>query len=177
MKTPLPYRVTFMEVPTGVTVDPATPTIKSNATEAKIHIKANDDVVPGDYTIKLVGRPGKGADATNQFKLTVGKKDSFALNMPFWTTAIKQGESKAVTISIKRDKTFDQDVTLKFDRMPKGITVEPSTAVIKNGESEAKFTLKAADDAALGDFAILATGHPTKGADATHEFKFSVAKK
>jgi len=50
-------------------------------------------------------------------------------------------------------------------------------AVIKNGETEAKFVMKAADEAALGDFTIQATGHPAKGADATHDFKFSVAKK
>ena len=36
---------------------------------------------------------------------------------------------------------------------------------------------KAADDAALGDFAITMTGHPAKGADSSHEFKFTVARK
>ena len=64
-----------------------------------------------------------------------------------------------------------------FDGLPKGVTVEPAGSVIKNGDAEAKFVLKAAADAALGDFAVNVTGHPMKGADATHEFKFTVAKK
>ena len=35
----------------------------------------------------------------------------------------------------------------------------------------------AADEAALGDFTIKVTGHPTKGADASNEFKITVDKK
>jgi hypothetical protein len=33
------------------------------------------------------------------------------------------------------------------------------------------------DDPALGDFVVKVTGHPVKGVDATHEFKFAIAKK
>ena len=151
--------------------------ILSKATDAKFKLTAGDDALPGEYTVKVIGHPATGGDATNQFKLTVAPRDTFTLSMPFWTTALKQGESKSVTIAIARDKQFDQDVTIKFEGLSKGMSVEPTTAVIKNGEKEAKFILKAADDAALGDFAIKVTGHPTKGADATHDFKFAVAKK
>lgn len=169
--------IAFTDLPAGVTVDPTPAAIKSDANELKFTLTATDAVTPGEYLVKLSGHPANGVDSTNDFKLTVGKKDTFTLSMPFWTTALKQGEAKAVVLSIKRDKKFDQDVTLKFDSLPKGVTMEPATAVIKNGETEAKFVMKAADDAALGDFTILATGHPAKGADATHDFKFSVAKK
>lgn len=169
--------IAFTDLPAGVSMDPASGSIKSDSNEAKFTLAASDNAMPGEYLVKLTGHPGKGVDASNDFKLTVGKKDTFTLSMPFWTTALKQGEAKAVTLSIKRDKKFDQDVTLKFDSLPKGVTMEPSTAVIKNGETEAKFVMKAAEEAALGDFTIQATGHPTRGADATHDFKFSVAKK
>jgi hypothetical protein len=169
--------LTFADLPKGVTLDPAGPLIKSGDTDAKFTLTVGDDVAPDDYTVKVVGHPGRGGDATNQFKVTVVKKDSFTLSVPFWTTGLRQGETKAISIAIARDKRFDQDVTLKFNDLPKGVTVEPTTAVIKKGDSEAKFVLKSADDAALGDFAAKVTGHPTKGADATHEFKFTVAKK
>lgn len=169
--------VAFDGLPKGVTVDPSGPVLKSGATDVKVTVTAGDDTAPGDYTVKVIGHPAKGGDSTNQFQLTVAKKDSFTLSMPFFTTGLKQGESKAVSVAISRDKTFDQDVTLHFDGLPKGVTVEPASAVIKNGETEAKLVLKATDDAALGDFNVRATGHPTKGADATHEFKFAIAKK
>lgn len=167
----------FADLPKGVTLDSAGHLIKSSSTDAQFTLTASDDAPPGEYTIKVVGHPGQGGDATNQFKLTVAKKDSFTLSMPFWGTGIKQGEAKAVSITITRDKRFDQDVTLKFGALPQGIIVEPAGAIIKNGDGEAKFVLKATDDAALGDFAVKVTGHPTKGADASHEFKFTVAKK
>jgi hypothetical protein len=169
--------LTFEDLPKGVTLDPSTSAIKSGATEAKFTVTAGDEAALGDFTVKVIGHPTKGGDATNHFKLTVAKKDTFTLSMPFRTTGLKQGEAKSVAIAISRDKRFDQDVTLKFDGLPKGVTVEPSSGVIKNGESEIKVVLKAADDASLGDFSAKVTGHPTKGADATHEFTFTIARK
>lgn len=167
----------FQNLPKGITLNPSGPAIKSGSTDAQFTLTAGDDAAPGEFTINVVGHPTKGGDATTQFALTVAKKDSFTLSMPFWTTGLKQGEAKDVSISISREKRFDQDVTLKFDGLPKGVTIDPADAVIKNGQPEAKFVLKAAADAALGDFAIKVTGHPTKGADASHEFKFTIAKK
>jgi len=107
----------------------------------------------------------------------VDKKATFTVSVPTFSTTVKQGESKAVSINIKREKDFDEDVTLNFADMPKGVTIEPASPVIKHGETEAKLMLKCADDAALGDFVIKVTGHPTKGANATHDFKITVAKK
>ena len=60
--------------------------------------------------------------------------------------------------------------------MPQGVTLDPASPVIKHGATETKVTLKAAADASLGDFTVKVTGHPTKGADASHEFKITVAK-
>lgn len=103
--------------------------------------------------------------------------DTFNLSMPLMSTALQQGGSKEVAVGIKRGKNFDEDVTLKFADGPKGVTIEAVNPVIKHGDTEAKVTFKATDDAALGDFTVKVTGHPTKGANASHEFKISVAKK
>jgi hypothetical protein len=124
-----------------------------------------------------VGHPTSGGDATNKFKITVNKKETFTVSVPTLSTNIKQGETRAVSISIKREKNFDEDVTLKFADLPKGTTLEPASPVIKHGDTEAKLMLKSENDASLGDFAIKVTGHPTKGADASHDFKITVAQK
>jgi uncharacterized membrane protein len=169
--------ITLADIPTGVTVEPSSLAIRHGDTDAKFTLKAADNAAPGDYTVKVTGHPAKGADAANQFKVTVAKKDSFTLSPSFWTTGLKQGETKAVAVGVHREKRFDQEVTLKISGLPKGVTAEPSTIVIKPGDAEAKFALKASDDASIGDFTATLTGHPAAGADATHEFKFSVAKK
>lgn len=169
--------LTFADLPAGVTVEPTSPVIASKSTEAKFTLTAGDAAALGEFTVRVIGHPSKGGDATNQFKLTVGKKDSFTLGMPLFTTGLKQGETKAVSVAISREKKFDQDVTLKFTDLPKGVTVEPATVVIKAGDSDAKFALKAADDAGLGDFTAKVTGVPAKGVEAANELKFTVTKK
>jgi hypothetical protein len=167
----------FVDLPTGVTATPATTTLKHGDGDTKVMLAVTGDAAPGDYTVKVMGHPATGGDATAEFKLTVAPKDTFTLGTSFLSPTLKQGEAKAVAISIKRDKAFDQDVALSFAELPAGVTVEPAGPTIKKGETEAKFALKAADDAALGTFTVKVTGHPTTGADATHDFKFTVAKK
>jgi hypothetical protein len=121
---------------------------------------------------------GPGASNRGDNKPVVGRaEDTFTLDPPNLATKVTQGESKAVSIGIKRGKNFDQDVTLKFSDLPKGVTLDPASPVIRHGDTEARFALKAADDAALGDFAVKVTGHPTKGGDATNEFRITVDKK
>lgn len=121
---------------------------------------------------------GPGATNPSAKKPLVGQADNtFTLDVPNLATNVKQGESKTVGIALNRGNNFEEDVTLKFDNLPKGVTVEPSDPTIKKGEKEAKITLKAAADAAVGDFNVKVTGHPTKGADASNEFKVTVDKK
>jgi hypothetical protein len=167
----------FVDLPAGVTATPAAPALKHGDADARVMLAATDDAVPGSYTVKVMGHPATGGNATAEFKLTVAAKDTFTLGTPFLSPTLKQGEAKAISITIKRAKAFDQDVALSFADLPAGVTLDPVGPTIKKGEPEAQVTLKAADDAALGTFTVKMTGHPTVGADATHEFKFTVAKK
>lgn len=167
----------FTDIPTGVTVEPASPVIKHGDTDVKFTFKAGDEAALGDFKVKVTGHPTKGGDAEIEFKLGIAAKDTFKLTVPRLSTTIKQGETKTASVGLKREKKFDQDVTLKFGELPTGVTLEPVTSDIKHGESEAQFAVTATDDAALGDFTIKVTGHPTSGADATTEFKLTVAAK
>jgi uncharacterized membrane protein len=166
----------FADLPAGVTIDPAEPQIKHGDKETKVVVKAGDDAAVGDYKIKVLGHPTKGTDAEVDFKVTVAARDNFSLSLPLLSTEIKQGEKKSVAFDIKRNKSFDQDVTLSFGELPKGVTVDASNPVIKSGETESQVAFTAASDAALGDFTIKVTGHPTKGTDTTGDFKLTVTK-
>jgi len=124
------------------------------------------------------GGPGVSESPTNGKKPIIGQEEkTFTLATPTLSTRMKQGETKEVTISINRGKNMDDDVQLKFEDLPKSLTIEPMNAAIKHDDTEAKITLKAADDASVGDFTIKVTGHPTKGADAMSELKVTIAKK
>jgi len=103
--------------------------------------------------------------------------NTFTLDMPNLSTHVKQGEAKNISVSIKRGKNFAQDVAMSFGDMPKGVTVEPASPTIKASDTEVKLTVKAADDAAVGDFTIKVKGHPTTGADSENDLKVTVGKK
>ena len=92
------------------------------------------------------------------------------------STKLAQGEAKALSIGITRGKNIDQDVTLNFNELPKGVTIDPANPVIKHGDLDAKVTLNAAADAALGDFTVKVKGHPTTGPDASSDLKITVDK-
>jgi uncharacterized membrane protein len=169
--------IKFEGLPTGVTIDQPNGQITHDKSDANFTLTAGDDAALGSFEIKVVGHPASGGDASNTFKINVAKKDTFTVSVPTFSTSIKQGETKAVSISINRDKNFDENVTLQFAGLPKGLTVEPTSPVIKHGDTEAKLMLKSEVDAPLGEFTIKVTGHPTKGADASHDFKVNVAKK
>jgi hypothetical protein len=103
-------------------------------------------------------------------------ENSFRLDAPNLATTIKQGEKKVVTIGIARSKNFDQDVTLMFEDVPTGVTIDPAEPMIKHGEKEVKLNISAAADAAVNDFTIKIIGHPATGPDATNKFNLTVSK-
>lgn len=118
-----------------------------------------------------------GPGASNKGGVVSAADDAFTLSVPTMSTRIKQSESRVVEVGIKRGRNFGQDVALKLDGLPRGVTADTNSPEIKAGQEEAKVTLRAADDAALGDFTVKVTGHPKTGADATNEFKLTIEKK
>ena len=122
------------------------------------------------------GGPGVNEVTANK-PIVERANDTFILDVPMTSTRLKQGETKEVAISVARGGHFDEDVTLKFTGVPKGVTLNPASPMIKHGEKDTKITVAAADTAAPGDFRLNVTGKPTKGADATNEFRISIAKK
>jgi uncharacterized membrane protein len=121
---------------------------------------------------------GAVTNPTERAPLVGQAEGQFALKPPTLATHLKQGEQKVVKIDIDRGKNFDEDVTLKFEgNMPKGVTFDPASPTIKHGDKEASVTVKAADDAAVGDFEVRVVGKPTKGKEAANTLKIDVAKK
>ena len=123
-------------------------------------------------------RGGPGSTDPNTAEPLIGPAaGTFNLVVPTFSTGLKQGETKAASIHIRRGTNFEENVTLKFSALPKGVSFEPDAPVLKRGDEEAKFTIKAAEDAALGDFTVLVTGEPTKGSAAVNKFQITIAKK
>jgi len=120
---------------------------------------------------------GPGVNLPDKDQATIGlTEDTFSLNTPMLSTKLAQGESTNVTIGIKRGRNIDQDVKLSFNELPAGVTINPTNPVIKHGDPDAKMTVTATADAALGDFSVKVMGHPGTGPDATTELKITVGE-
>jgi hypothetical protein len=57
-------------------------------------------------------------------------------------TSIDQGESKEITVKIKREK-FEDPVKVEFSQLPDGVKITESDMTIDKGATEKTFTLKA----------------------------------
>jgi hypothetical protein len=126
--------------------------------------------------------PGSGTEGGHPSSAHDSAKSHYLGGLPegrFTVTpenvTLKQGEEKKVTIKIDRGKNFDEDVMLSFSEPPKGVTI--SEGKIKHGDKDTEVTVKAAEDAALGDHKIKVTAKPGKGQGAQNEFTVTVQAK
>lgn len=112
-------------------------------------------------------------------KPIVGEADNtFSLSVPLASMTLKQGEEQSVTIGISRGRNFGEEVAIALVGLPAGVTLVTANPQIKHGDMNTELVLRAADDAALGEFTIKLTGHTaTSGTDATSELKLTVAQK
>jgi hypothetical protein len=100
--------------------------------------------------------------------------DTFSLVVP--SVKLAQGESKTVSIGISRGTNFSEDVSISLGELPTGVTADPGSPAIRAGDPETVVTVRAANDAALGDFKVKVTGKPTKGGVAEAEFNITVTE-
>jgi hypothetical protein len=63
--------LTFGDLPKGLTMQPAQPTIKQGENEATVTMNATADAALGDFTIKVTGHPPTGQEASKDLKVTV----------------------------------------------------------------------------------------------------------
>jgi len=118
--------------------------------------------------------PTTGAPTTVN-KPVVGESDkTFTLSVPTLATSIEQGETKDITIGVRRGRNFEEDVTIELSGLPQGVTAEPAKILILKNEQDVTVKMHADAAAALGDFTVKATGHPTQGLDASNDLKLTI---
>jgi len=126
---------------------------------------------------KHVGGPSAATNASQKEPIVGVGDGEFKLKPPTLAVRLKQGESKEARIDIERGKNFDKDVTLKFADTPKDVEIKPDSPVIKHSDTGVVLIIKAKDEAAVGDFKVKITAHPTEGKDAVETLEIKVSAK
>jgi uncharacterized membrane protein len=98
----------------------------------------------------------------------------FKIAVPTFSTAVKQGETQNVTVSLERGDHFKRDVKLEIKASP-GISVEPTKVVVKASDTpDVQLQVSAAKDAAIGEYRISVVGIPKTGESTSTEFNVMV---
>ncbi len=102
------------------------------------------------------------------------KDVGFKIAVPTLGTDVKQGEVRAVTVSLQRGESFKQDVKLQI-QASKGISVEPTDVLVKASESpDVQVRLAATKDTALGAYIVSVKGTPKTGEPTSTAFTVKV---
>ncbi len=105
---------------------------------------------------------------------SVGKGESFKIDVPTFDVKVKQGETQTVTIKLQRGEAFKQDVKLQIEAA-KGISIDPVKVTVKASDKpDVQLTITVPKDAALGEYKVSVTGTPTTGEPTSVEFKVKV---
>ncbi len=98
----------------------------------------------------------------------------FRVAVPNFDTDVKQGEVRAVTVSLQRGESFKQDVRLQI-QPSKGISVDPTDVLVKASASpEVQIRITATKNTALGAYVVSVKGTPTTGEPTSTAFTVKV---
>jgi len=100
--------------------------------------------------------------------------EGFKIQVPMFSTDIKQGDRQTITVSIKRGEFFKQDVRLEIKASP-GINVTPTNVLVKASDTpNVQLQIAVPKDAALSEYRIFVTGTPQTGEATSIEIKVKV---
>jgi uncharacterized membrane protein len=98
----------------------------------------------------------------------------FKIVVPTFDTDIKQGEVRAVTVSLHRGEHFKQGVKLEI-QASEGISIAPTEILVKANESpDVQLRVAATKDTALGAYRVSVKGMPKTGEPTSTAFTVKV---
>jgi len=104
----------------------------------------------------------------------LSEDEGFKIQVPTFTTDVKQGDRQTITVTLQREKFFKQDVRLQISAAS-GINVTPTDVLVKASDTpEVQLQIAAPKDAALGEYRINIKGTPETGLPAAIEVKVKV---
>jgi uncharacterized membrane protein len=102
------------------------------------------------------------------------KDEGFKISVPALGTDVKQGEVRAVTVSLHRGEYFKQEVKLQI-QASEGISVEPTDVLVKASESpDVQLRITTTKNTALGTYRVSVNATPKTGKPTSTAFTVKV---
>jgi uncharacterized membrane protein len=105
---------------------------------------------------------------------SMAKDEGFKIAVPTFDTNVKQGEVRAVTVSLQRGEYFKQAVKLQI-QASEGISVDPTHVLVKASESpEVQLRIATTKNTALGSYRVTVNAMPKTGTPTSTAFTVTV---
>jgi uncharacterized membrane protein len=105
---------------------------------------------------------------------STSKDQGFKITIPTFDTNVKQGEVRAVTVSLQRGAYFKQAVKLQI-QAPEGISIDPTDVLVKASESpEVQLRIATTKNTALGAYRVTVNATPKTGKPTSTAFTVTV---
>jgi len=105
---------------------------------------------------------------------SMAKDEGFKITVPTFDTNVKQGEVRAVIVSLQRGAYFKQAVKLQI-QASEGISVDPTDVLVKASESpDVQLRIATTKDTALGAYRVSVKGTPKTGEPTSTAFTVKV---
>lgn len=163
--------------PQGVEADLSTTTLRSgDSGDVNLKVNVAKDAPAGEQTIRVTATPDSGKPAFVDVKIKVNEAAGarFNVSAPSGSPNVKQGASHTANLSVKREKSFEQDVKITVDA-PKDIRAEVTPSVIhKNDKDDFTVKLDVDRNATPGKRIIRVIATPEGGSPNTAEVHLDV---
>jgi hypothetical protein len=115
-----------------------------------------------------------GCQASSPRGGRTAKDEGFKIVIPAFNAHVKQGEVRAVTVSLRRGEYFKQEVNLQIQASA-GISVDPTDVLVKASESpDVLLRIATTQDTALGAYHVTVIGTPKTGKPTSTAFTVRV---
>lgn len=100
--------------------------------------------------------------------------EGFKIQVPMFTTDIKQGDRQTINVTVRRGELFKQDVRLEI-KASEGITVTPGNVLVRASDvGEVPLQIVVPRNAALSEYRVYVKGTPQTGESTSIEIKVKV---
>jgi uncharacterized membrane protein len=102
------------------------------------------------------------------------RDEGFKVVIPTFDTHVKQGEVRAVTVSLQRGAYFKQEVKLQI-QASEGISIDPTDVLVKASESpDVQVRITTTKNTALGAYRVSVNATPKTGKPTSTAFTVKV---
>ncbi|PZA07835.1 MULTISPECIES: DUF4900 domain-containing protein [unclassified Meiothermus] len=171
----LPVTLSFTNLPSGISISPANPTIPAGSSSVAVTVSAGATASNGTAKINAFDSNGTPPSNGNSKNLTITVRDKFAprannvsINKPTVGT-----NSGSTTVNLNRCPGYDNPIDITFSGVPTGVTLNPAS-VNDTTAGSVGISVIVSTLATPGTYTVTGTATSNDGTRQTFTFRITI---